>query len=397
MTEKTRVPENGIPPAKRRRNALVTAFALAALLAVGLVAWQIISPQEPETTKPETSPAAAMTVSDASMRLVDWPVQLDASGVIAPWQEATIGGQVSGGQLIELLVEPGDAVRKGQVLARFDTEALRIEVAQLRATVRQARAEAAQALTNRDRALKLKGSGSMSEQDVLQAMTLSETASAQAVASQAQLASRELQLNRATVISPDDGVISARNATIGSVGAVGDELFRLIRQNRLEWRGELTASQLRQVELGQPITLELPDGSTANATVRQLASSLDSQTRLGIVYADIMPGSTARSGMYAQGRVVVTHRQASVVPASSVVIRDGRSHVFKLDMQGDVSRATLQLVEIGRRYASDVEIIHGLVDGARVAVQGAGFLNDGDTVRVVKAPDVVAPSGSSPQ
>lgn len=397
MTEKTSIPEADLSPAKRRRSVLIAALTPLALLAAGWVAWQMISSQEPDKSGAQASPAAAMTVSDASMQRVEWPVRLDAFGVIAPWQEAIIGGQVSGGQLIELLVEPGDVVRKGQVLARFDTQALDIEVMQLRATFRQAKAEAAQALANRDRALQLKDSGGMSEQDILRAVTLSETASAQATASHAQLSLRELQLSRATVLSPDDGVISARNATIGSVGTVADELFRLIRQNRLEWRGELTASQLRQVEPGQAVTLELPDGNTVNAKVRQLASSLDSQTRLGLVYADISPDSTARAGMYAQGRLTVAQRQASVVPANSVVIRDGRSHVFKLDRQGDVSRATLQLVEIGRRHASDVEIVHGLADGARVATLGAGFLNDGDTVRVVKAPDALTPTGSSAQ
>ncbi|MNU96191.1 Nickel and cobalt resistance protein CnrB [compost metagenome] len=383
--------DSGQKLTKRQRVKPIAAFTISSVLALGAASWLVLHPMEAKTSEPEERPVTAMTVTDAATRLVDWPVQVGASGTVAPWQEAIVGGQVNGVRLIELHVSPGDIVRRGQVLARFDAEALSADVTQLQASLRQATAQASQAILNRDRALKLRDSGSMSEQDVLQAITLAKTASAQMESAQAQLAVRELQLRYATVVAPDDGVISSRTATIGSVGAVGQELFRRIRKTRLEWRGELTAVQLAEIARGQSVKLLLPDGMSAEAKVRQVAPSINSQTRLGTVYADIVPGSTARSGMYAQGNVVVANKTALTVPAGSIVIRDGRSHVFKLNVLNGTPKASLQAVTVGRRAANDVEIVHGLADGDRVLVQGAGFLNDGDSVRIVQAPAVVTP------
>ena len=160
----------------------------------------------------------------------------------------------------------------------------------------------------------------MTEKEVLQYLT-------QAKMAGALLASKRLQLRYADVVAPDDGVISARSATLGAVVPVGQELFRLIRQNRLEWRGEVTAAQLARIASGQMITLRLPDGANAMATIRQTAPSLSEQSRLGIVFADIAPGSSARAGMYAAGQVTLGRSDALVVPARSVVRAGRKSYV----------------------------------------------------------------------
>ncbi|MDB5740492.1 MAG: efflux transporter periplasmic adaptor subunit [Alphaproteobacteria bacterium] len=186
------------------------------------------------------------------------------------------------------------------------------------------------------------------------------------------------------MVAPDDGVISARTATLGAVVSVGQELFRLIRQNRLEWRGELTASQIVQIATGQRITLALPDGTSAVATVRQTAPSLDGQSRLGLVYADIENGSHARAGMFATGQVILREAPALTVPAESVVIRDGRSYLLKLGDDSAAPNVSLQPVTVGRRQGGAVEILQGIGPNDAVVVQGAGFLNDGDIVRLAR-------------
>jgi RND family efflux transporter MFP subunit len=183
-------------------------------------------------------------------------------------------------------------------------------------------------------------------------------------------------------------VVSARSATLGAVSTGGQELLRLIRQGRLEWRGELSAAQLSQMTAGQRIALSLPDGRTATARVRQTAPSLDARTRLGLVYADVDSSGPARAGMYATGRVVLGQSTALVVPAASVVIRDGRSYVFATQAQGGSTKVVSRPVTIGRRQGADVEIVQGLAAGDSVCVQGAGFLADGDVVRVA-SPEAV--------
>lgn len=341
---------------------------LAAVLAVTVLACGAFLFRRPSAALTAVQPPVAMTVTATRPVEVRWPELLEASGAIAAWQEAIIGVQVAGLRLVEVRANVGDQIKRGQLLARFDADLLRADEVRLKALWQQAEA-------NRERALLLKGKGVISEQNYLQFTTQAEVA-------KAQLQAAQLQLTYTDVIAPDDGAISARIATVGAVSANGQELFRMIRRNRLEWRGELTAVQLARVRPGQRVRLALPDGGTTNATVRQTAPALDAQTRLGIVFADIAPNNGARQGMYATGRVVLAESTAMTLPAASVIIRDGRSYVATLTAE---DRVNLQSVVVGRRQADQVEILSGVPPDAKVVVHGAGFLNDGDLVRIVSA------------
>ena len=314
-----------------------------------------------------------MTVTITQPVRTVWPMTLEASGTIAAWQEASIGAQVGGYRLVEVLVNVGDQVTKGQVLARFDPALLQAEEARLAASEEEAKA-------NEQRVLRLQKTGAVSDRDVLQFVT-------QAKTTNALLESNRLQLRYTDVLASDDGVISSRSATLGAVVPVGQELFRLIRQNRLEWRGELTAAQLAHVDIGQHVELTLPGGGAAKATIRQMAPSLDPQSRLGVVYADIAPGSRARAGMYVDGKVIIGRGEALVVPAASVTIRDGRNYVLKLMEDSTTPRVSLQPVTIGRRRADQIEIVDGVRRDDRLVVAGAGFLNEGDLVRIADIND----------
>lgn len=340
----------------------------------------------------------SLSVTAAEAREDQWAGAWSASGVIAPWQEAIIGAQTSGLSIARLEASVGDVVRRGQLLARFDTSTLRAEQAQLVAALDQAHGLAAQANANRARALQLKDSGGISEQEVQRYVTEDVTARAQVASALAQLEAKRLLLRQADVIAPDDGVISARAATLGAVATNGQELFRLVRQSRLEWRGEFTAAQLAGIAIGQAVTLTLPEGRSAEARIRQIAPLLDARTRLGLVYADVEPGSMARAGMYVDGRIALPPSRALVVPASSVVIRDGRSIVFRLDGADDESKVHAEPVAIGRRIGTEVEILDKLAAGDRIVAQGAGLLDDGDTVRVISPPSTSladAPNGGA--
>lgn len=344
-------------------------MAVVALVGGLVIAAIFMSAPTRSATQTDTQPASALTVTVATATTLSWPVKLEASGSIAPWEEAVIGSQVSNLRLVQLYVNVGDAVKRGQLLASFDAALLEADATRLNANWLQAE-------SNRKRALQLKGTGGISDQDVLQYET-------QADVAKALLTGTQLQLRYAKVIAPDDGLISARSATVGAVYGNGQELFRMIRQGRLEWRGELTALQLAHVTPGQRITLALPDDSSAVAVVRELAPDLNTETRLGIAYADIEPGSTARAGMYAKGLVNLAMRAAVVIPAASVVIRDGRSYVPRVV---DNDRISLQPVTVGRRQNNQVEIVSGINVADSVVEQGAAFLNDGDRVHIVTAP-----------
>jgi RND family efflux transporter MFP subunit len=344
----------------------------AAIVALGGFATVSLLRGESRPHDQQAATPVALTVTVANPHSETWSDTVTAAGAVAAWQEASIGTQIGGFQLTDVRVNVGDTVRKGQVLAVLNPALLQAEEVRLLADHEQAAA-------NLKRALSLKASGGISEQDVLQFETAEKTAAAL-------LAGKRLELRYTMVRAPDDGVISARMATLGAVAPVGQELFRLIRRNRLEWRGELTAAQMAGVKKGQSVLLSLPDGSTATATIRQAAPMLDDRSRLGLVYADIPAGGPARAGMYATAHIVVGQSPASTIAASSVVMRDGRAHVMKVEGRGSTARAVEQPVMVGRRRADRSEIVHGLRPSDSVVVDGADFLNDGDAVRIVQPP-----------
>lgn len=346
-------------------------LAIVAFIAV-IIATAAIVFTRGKNLKTETPPApatAALTVTTTAARRAQWPEIIHATGAISPWQEAIIGAEITGQRLTDVLADVGDTVSKGQVLARFETDTLLTQQAELQAVLTQA-------IAVRDRSLLLKKSGAI-------AVEKADSDVQQAAIAQARFDANEVQLKHAVVTAPDDGIISSRSATLGAVGANGQELFRLIRQNRLEWRGQATAQQLARLKIGQDITLALPNGTTAKAKLRQIAPILDTNTRMATLYADIEAGGSARAGMYGEGSITLETRQVLVLPAKSVVIRDGRSYVFRLEKkENDIATAHIAAVTAGRSEGIQTEITGGIAAGDIVAVDGAGFLNDGDIVRI---------------
>lgn len=370
----------------RRQLTILVATGIVAVVAVAL-GLAAMSRSTKAGASDTDGPAHTLAVQSAVARVEQWPDTIAVYGNIVPWDELIVSAQVGGQPLAEVPARVGDRVRGGQVLARFDATMLHVEVKRLRADVEQAAAEVAQANAERDRALQLADSGGVSQQEIVQRMTAAQVAAARLSAAQAQLSARELDLQRAAVIAPDAGTISARSAQTGQVGTPGQELFRIIRQDRLEWRGEVTTVQLSRAAPGQHVVLSLPDGTEAAARVRRLSPAMDMRTRLATLYADVEPGGPARAGMYVSGRVVLRESSALVMPASGIVVRDGYSLAFTVAQEGMVWRVKEQQVEVGRRRGKDVEILAGLSSGERVVAQGAGFLDDGDRVRVVDGSD----------
>lgn len=373
--------------AATRRHVVATVFVLAVFAALG--SGIALMRSRPSDVAPAPA-ASALTVTLVKPQHERWGESIDVSGVIAPWQEATIRSLVTGARLSEVRVDVGDVVTRGEVLASYDTALLRADVAQMAAALAQAEASALQANTNESRALQMQDSGGISKQDLLQYRTAAAVTKAQVGVARAQLLARQLDLQNASVAAPDDGTISARAATLGSVTPVGEELFRLIRQNRLQWRAEATAAEVSAIAAGQSVSLTLPDGSTARGAVHRIAPSLDAQSRVLLVYVDLEPGSHARAGMYAGGRILLGESDALVVPALALAMHDGRSHVAVVAERGGVQRVTLREVQTGRREGGVVEIVHGLADTDSIVREGAALLNEGDVVTLTPGPAPMA-------
>lgn len=367
---------------------LALALAVLVLAAAGAMAF-LLPASNAADDKTANGPKPALTVTVARPETVSLPIRLSANGNIAAWQEAIIGSESQGLRLAEVHANVGDQVRAGQVLATFANETVAADVAQARAALMEAEASAAEAAANAERARTLQNTGALSEQQINQYLTAGQTAKARVEAARAMLAAQQLRLRHVQVVAPDSGIISARAATVGAVVPAGTELFRMIRKGRLEWRAEVTSSELGRIRPGAPASVVAVNGAELKGKVRMVGPTVDPQSRAAIVYVDLGAADAsappARAGMFARGEFHLGTSSALTVAQQAVVLRDGFSYVFRL---GPDRRVQQLKVKAGRRIGERIEVLEGLKADDAVVVSGAGFLNDGDLVRL--APEASA-------
>jgi HlyD family secretion protein len=330
--------------------------------------------------KAAAKPALTVTLTQAQRATLATGVQ--ANGNVAAWQEAIVGAEANGARLAEVRVNVGDFVKRGQVLASFAPDMIQAELAQSKASMLEAEANLAEAGANAQRARELQASGALSAQQINQLLTAERTANARVQAMRAAQKVQQLRLGQTQVLAPDNGVISSRSATVGAVVPVGMELFRLIRQGRLEWRAEVAANELSQIKPGMAARVTTAGGAAVAGTVRMVAPTVDAASRNGLVFVDLPQPGPAKAGMFARGEFDIGTSQAVTLPQSAVLLRDGFTYVFKV---GADSKVTQSKVSVGRRVGERIEITGGIDAAARVVASGAGFLADGDTVKVVEA------------
>jgi len=368
----------------RRSAALGGAVVVAVAAALALRAHALDDKAEKKAAAPAKP---ALTVVVTRPQRTTLPLTVRANGNIAAWQEASIGTEANGLRLAEVRVNVGDVVKRGQVLATFAPETMQVDLLQTRASLAEAEATLADAAANAERAQSLRATGALSEATINQYVTAERTARARLEAQRAAVQARQLKVTQTAVVAPDDGVISARSATVGAVLPAGQELFRMIRQGRLEWRAEVQAAELAQIEPGTRATVTPAGGSAIAGKVRMVAPTVDPQTRLGIVYVELPAPGSARAGMFARGEFELGSSSALTLPASAVQLREGFSYVFKV---GADSKVVQTKITSGRRAGDRVEVTGGLEPDARVVASGGGFLAENDTVRIVDAPPAAA-------
>jgi len=404
-----------------RLKSVAIALAVVAVVAtvVGVYIHRTSAPDKAGDTPTKGTNAAAraaLTVTTTQPVATQLPIKLSANGNIAAWQEASVGTESNGLRLAEVLVNVGDVVQRGQALARFADDSVQADVAQARAGVAETGAQATEATANANRVRTLLNTGTFSGQQISQYLAAEQTALARVESAKAVLAAQLLRLKNTQVLAPDAGIISARSANVGAVVPSGTELFRLIRQGRLEWRAEMTSTELARIAPGTPVAVVAANGARLEGRVRMVAPTVDPQTRAGLVYVDLPPmpmqsvrPAAARAaassavavaeapqgalpGMFARGEFELGRSSALTVPQQAVVVRDGFSYVFRLNADQRVSQIKVQL---GRRVGDRVELLDGIGADAVVIATGAGFLNEGDLVKVAPAPAPAATAATA--
>lgn len=364
---------------KQRRIALVGAV----ILAIAVLVMAVDTGGESDTPQGKAAAAPVLSVVMTRAQVSTLPRRIPATGNIAPWQEASVGTEAEGLQLTEVKVNVGDRVRRGQVLAVFKQDMVAADLAEAQASVAQAQAQSMEAEANAQRARGLDASGAMSAQQINAYVVAARTARARLDAAKAVEQRNRLRLAQTRVLAPSDGIITARTATVGAVMPGGQELFRLIKDGRLEWRAAVAMSDMSQLASGQVAEINVHGQTPIQGRLRIVAPSIDAQTHNGLAYVDLPANSQARAGAFARGFFEVGEGQALTVPQQAVLLRDGFSYVVRLDPEAKV---LMTKVSVGRRVGDRVEITAGLESSEPIVASGLSFLSEGDTVKVVRAP-----------
>jgi HlyD family secretion protein len=369
-------PMNALPSRSARQGPALPLLLSLALLPVLLPSLTLAQAPSPAALDSD----ATLTVNTGKVEPLPFTRYLSLNGTVSAWQEVIIAPEVGGYRVEEVLVDVGDEVSKGQELVRLSSALLEADRASRRATLKQREAQAENAR------VAFKRAEAVAAQNLLSAADLdrlnSEWLAAQAAqeAAKADLDAAELRLRFTRVVAPDAGVISVRTVSVGQLAQAGAEMLRLLRQNRVEWRGEAPEASLPQLQTGMTVTITSVDGREHPGTIRMVSPTVNESTHNGLVYVDIASDTALRPGMFARGRIELAVGQALVVPLASLVSSDGYNYVYVVQPDRHVRR---QMIQTGAVQNSNIEVLGGLESGATIVISGAGFLKDGDLVNVV--------------
>lgn len=311
---------------------------------------------------------------------------LSADGTINAKDVANVSAKVSGVAIERILVEEGQRVKAGQILAVFDTDAMEQQVLQAEADVAEAEATLANATADAARVLPLIDIDAISKQEADRYRTAKLQAQASLQASKARLSTQRLSVNNANVVAPVSGIISEKMAEVGMV-AGGDPLFTIIKGGILEWRADIDPKLIGEVNVGTPVQVSLPGGDSVMGQVSRIAPTADNNRQITI-YASLAANAKVRAGMYQTGEFLLGSSSAQTVPNSAIVSNDGYDYVMLVTNIStkdghNIGRIKQQRVTLGERFGDSIMLTEPLPAESRLVKQGGSFLNDGDLVRVV--------------
>ena len=331
------------------------------------------------------------------------------TGTLVPRDEILVAPEVEGLRITELLVEEGDRVEKGQVLARLSFEMIETQeagnaaaAARAEASIVQARsqiieAEAAQVEAGQalERARTLSRTGIASAVTLEQRVSTAQSTQgklaaakgglelAQADLATAKAQAKEIALRRARtdIRAPEAGIVNRRTARVGATAtAVGEPLFRLIARGEVELEGEVPETALPRMRPGDPAILDLDQGRTLQGKVRRVYPEVDRMTRLGKGRVSLDPEATLYIGAFARGRVEVARRTGVAVPLAAVLYAADGSASVLVARDGKVEA---RRVKTGLSAEGFTEIREGVEAGALVVSRAGSFLREGDRIRAV--------------
>ncbi|MEX6505296.1 efflux RND transporter periplasmic adaptor subunit [Jiella sp. M17.18] len=365
----------------RLRYLPLLALPLVALWAIdpGAAADKAAAPAPAGASAPAAKPAS-LTVTTDTVKSGPVAGSVLATGTVAAHREVALGAEASGLLLTDVLVRQGDHVEAGEVVARLDDSLLKAEIAEQDAAIASAKATLASAEASNARGQKLVKTGAVSAETAQDRETT--VATSQAALAQAEAVRRtlEVQLARTEIKAPFAGVVSARPAVPGGIVQQSTEIVRIQEDGALEARVDVPEQYLSAIRPGAPATVTGPDKTAVTAAVTSVDQTVDATSHLGTVVIALGSDSRFKAGMFVSAAIQTGGTDALTVAQSALTWKDGKTAVFKL--AGDDTVA-LTPVTTGQRAGGRVAVAGNLAAGDRVVASGAGFLDDGNRVRVV--------------
>lgn len=363
-------------PALDRRLLIGAGIALAALIAI----WFMTRTSEPGVTGEGIigqAPAVSVVIPGKS----SITGLIEATGTLAARRELPVGVVGEGGQVERVLVEPGEWVKAGQVLAVIDRSVQTQQQASLAAQVQVAQADARLAQSNLDRALKLVDRGFISKADVDRLTATRDAAEARVGIARAQLAEMRARTRRLDIVAPEAGLVLKRNVEPGQVvGPASGVLFSLAKGGEMEMLADLSETDLAKISQGVSAQVT-PVGSdkSFSGQVWQVSPVVDPQDRQGSARIALSYAPDLRPGGFATARISSGGFDAPKLPESAVLSDDDGSYVYVVGDDGKVSRRN---VETGKITSDGIAILEGLSGSEKVVLRAGAFLSPGETVKI---------------
>lgn len=350
----------------------------ALVLVLGVSAIALSGCGDKKDKKEKTSPTASATVSVVTVSSQPIARQINATGTISPWEEVPVGAETGGLTAVAVNAEEGQVVRAGQILVQLNNTVIAAQLRQQDAAVASAKATLAEANAALNRARELQAKGYLSQAGLDTAVARQGTSAANLAAAEASRGETAARLGQTSIRAPVGGLISRRSVTKGQIVSAGSELFRIVRDGRLELDADLPETDLAAVKPGMSAKIYSEKLGEMSGRVRIVTSEVNATNRLGVARIALSSMGGFRPGMFARATIDAGDQPALVVPSASVLYRENRPGVFIVDAAKKVHfRRITILANTGDRIAAS-----GLTAGDQVVVDGAGFLGEGDLVRI---------------
>lgn len=365
----------GEEPQPARRRALVIGAVIAIIL-VAIAAWISMRGKGAEAPVAEQAPAVTVIIPGQSVV----PRTISGTGSLAARVEMPVGVVGEGGEVRQVLVQPGTWVRAGQVLAVIERSVQTEQIRSLAAQVEVNRADAKLAQAQLDRARALVKRGFISQADIDQRTATRDAANARVNVAVAQLAEQRARTGRLDIRAPAAGLVLTRQVEPGQiVGSGSGVLFRMAKGGEMELLAQLSESDLATLRPGNSATVT-PVGSQTQFSGRvwQVSPVIDPQTRQGVARIAIAYNPAIRPGGFASATIVSGTATAPMLPESAVQTDDKGHYVYIVNARDETERRNVQ---VGQVSDKGVAVTSGLNGNERVVASAGAFLRAGQKVR----------------